>query len=194
MKKLFLILVSVFTLMTVNATVVADKVKADTAQVVQETTSKDVEELKAVLKAVNESGVLKTVDETGVLDNIGPHVIGFAAVISPFLTGFLIVLIVLIFNHRNKKAKYRLMEKAIEAGREIPQSFFEEAKSRKTPLQSAFTLIGVGIGLFLMLWFVADHNVAFVGAIPFLIGVGKLVAYNMERKTVKSEEDDQQVG
>ncbi len=127
-------------------------------------------------------------------------VVGFAAIVSPFLAAFAIVLIVLIFNHRNKKAKYALMEKAIEAGRDIPQSFFEEEKKNryKSPLQSALTLIGVGLGLSIMLFFLNGETtrLAFIGAIPFFIGVGKLVAYILEKKEQEKKEmknDDKQI-
>ena len=181
MKKLISLAASAWMLICTSAFAVADTLTVDSMAVAQRVSD-------------HEPGLAKIVEASS-----GTHwdVVGFFAVVSPFLTGFLIVLIVLIFNHRNKKAKYRLMEKAIEAGREIPQSFFEEKKTKKTPLQSAFTLIGTGIGLFLTLWFVADpavHNVAFVGAIPLLIGLGKLLAYKMEEKSSKPEENDQQNG
>lgn len=180
MKKLVFLLASTLMLVCVNAQAAIDSLKVDSA---------------AVVAKVTDHNVVRMADNAFSMGNSGHwDIVGFAAVIAPFLAGFLIVLVVLIFNHRNKKAKYRLMEKAIEAGREIPQSFFEEAKSKKTPLQSAFTLIGAGIGLFLMLWFMADHNVAFVGAIPLLIGLGKLLAYKMEEKSSKPEENDQQNG
>ena len=52
-----------------------------------------------------------------------------------------------LFVGTGKFSSNELMEKAIEAGREIPQSFFENAKPKKTPLQSAFALIGTGIGI-----------------------------------------------
>jgi|GEM_PF-825779 len=130
-------------------------------------------------------------------------IVGLAAVVSPFLAAFSIVLIVLIFNHKNKKAKYALMEKAIEAGRDIPQSFFEEEKKNKvkTPLQSALTLIGVGLGLSIMLYFLNDETtkLAFIGAIPFFIGIGKLIAYILEKKEqekseLKQQSNDKQIG
>lgn len=180
MKKLVSFIILALMMVCTTAFAAVDSLKVDN---------------EAIAKHVGDPGIARIVEATSHLDN-GNHwdIVGFAAVIAPFLAGFLIVLIVLIFNHRNKKAKYQLMEKAIEAGREIPQSFFEEAKSKKTPLQSAFTLIGTGIGLFLMLWFVADHDVAFVGAIPLLIGLGKLLAYRMEEKLSKPKENDQQNG
>lgn len=180
MKKLVSLAALAWMLMCTTASAAVDSLLVDSANLVKHAPQPDV---------------AKIIEAAGQFNN-GNHwdVVAFSAVIAPFIAGFLIVLIVLIFNYRNKKAKYRLMEKAIEAGREIPQSFFEESKSRKTPLQSAFTLIGTGIGLFLMLWFMADHNVAFVGAIPLLIGLGKLLAYKMEEKSSKSEENDQQNG
>lgn len=178
MKKLISLAALAWMLICTSAFAVADTLTVDSVAVAQRVSD-------------NDPGLAKIVEAAS-----GSHwdVVGFFAVVSPFLTGFLIVLIVLIFNYRNKRAKYRLMEKAIEAGREIPQSFFEETKPKKTPLQSAFTLIGTGIGLFLMLWFVAGHDVAFVGAIPLLIGLGKLLAYKMENQTSKSEDNDQQNG
>ena len=209
MKKLVLVLMMALALVSVNAkqSVVAVTAKVDTAKV--DTASakggetKDIEEFKQVMKALGESGILDKGKEIGGENHW--DVVGFAAITSPFIAGFLIVLIILIFNHRNKKAKYELMAKAIDAGKEIPSTFFDEPKSKKankSPLQSALSLIGIGIGLFIMLWFVANHNVAFVGALPLLIGVGKLIAYliegKKESKLIAKEndktDDDQQVG
>lgn len=202
MKKLVLVLMMALAFVSVNATKATVKVvtKADTLQIdsvgPNAAMDKDVEKLKVVMKALGESGVI---DNGG---NGGDHwdVVGFAAITSPFIAGFLIVLIVLIFNHRNKRAKYELMAKAIEAGKEIPSSFFEEAKSpksAKTPLQSAFSLMGVGLGLFLMFWFLkGELTLSFIGAIPFMLGLGKFIAYQLENKKeeTKAKEDDQQVG
>lgn len=199
MKKLVLFLMMAMAFVSVNATKATVKVvtKVDTVQIdsvgPNAEIDKDVEQLKVVMKTLNESGVLNQ-------DNDGHHwdVVGFAAITAPFIAGFLIVLIILIFNHRNKKAKYALMAKAIEAGKEIPASFFEEAKSQKSAkstLQSAFALMGVGLGLFLMFWFLkGELTLSFIGAIPFMLGLGKFIAYRLENKEPKAKNDDQQVG
>ncbi|MDD2796977.1 MAG: DUF6249 domain-containing protein [Bacteroidales bacterium] len=207
MKKILLVLVMALALISANAsktvapaapaavTVPIDSAKVDSTDE-DASTDPEIAKLKIVMKALGESGLVKQ-DSEG-----GDHwdVVGFAAITSPFIAAFLIVLIVLIFNHRNKKAKYELMAKAIDAGKEIPSTFFDEvksSKSNKSPLQSAFGLMGVGLGLFLMFWFLkGELTLSFIGAIPFMIGLGKFIAYRLEQKekVSKPTEDDQQVG
>ena len=194
MKKLVLVLMMAFALVSVNATqkvaTVVAKVdtavvaaNADTTAIAESVDASDGSEMNELAQAIQESGT---------------DVVGFAAIVSPFIAGFLIVLIVLIFNHRNKKAKYELMAKAIDAGKELPAAFFDEPRARKTnktPLQSAFSLMGVGIGLFLMFWFLkGELTLAFIGAIPFMIGLGKFIAYRLEQKSPNANDDDQQIG
>ncbi|MFZ4455687.1 MAG: DUF6249 domain-containing protein [Bacteroidales bacterium] len=204
MKKLVLVLMMALALVSANATKATVKVvtKVDTLTVdsvgPNGAEKNDVEEFKQVMKALGESGII---DKAG-LESGENHwdVVGFAAITSPFIAGFLIVLIILIFNHRNKKAKYELMAKAIESGKELPSSFFDEPKSKKankSPLQSAFALMGAGLGLFLMFWFLkGELTLSFIGAIPFLLGLGKFIAYRLEQKEKepKAKEDDQQIG
>lgn len=204
MKKLALILLFAIALVKVDAvqTTKTVTVHIDSIDSVANKTgaeSNDIQEFKEVMQTLNESGIM---DHKG---NNMKDIIGLAAVTSPFIAGFLIVLIILIFSHRNKKAKYELMAKALESGKELPANFFEEEKKMKqkeSPIQRATQLIAVGIGLFLLLWYIADHDVAFVAAIPFFLGIGRLVSIYLESKNTapKSETnvevggDDQQNG
>ncbi len=202
MKKLVLVLMMALALVSVNAKqkVAHVAAKVDTAVVADTVNAENVNDMKEFEQVMSTLGKtamqMKGMDP----DEQESHwdVVAFAGTITPFLTGIIIVLIVLIFNHRNKKAKYELMAKAIEAGKELPQTFFDEPKSKKaakTPLQSAFSLMGVGIGLFLMFWFLkGELTLSFIGAIPFMIGLGKFIAYRMEQKSPKANDDDQQVG
>lgn len=204
MKKLALILLFAIALVRVDAgqttktvTVHIDSIDSVANKTVAE--SNDMQEFKEVMKTLNESGIM---DHKG---SDMKDIIGLAAVTSPFIAGFLIVLIILIFSHRNKKAKYELMAKALESGKELPSNFFEEEKKMKqkeSPIQRAIQLIAIGIGLFILLWYIADHDVAFVAAIPFFLGVGRLVSiyFESKNKAPKSETnvevggDDQQNG
>lgn len=185
MKKLTLIfLLFAIALVQVNAAQVTKTITAhidsvDSVANSEDTDTKDIREFKEVVKSLKNSGL--TNREGGSIEDLT----GLAAVTSPFVAAFFIILIVLIFNHRNKKAKYELMAKALEVGKELPANFFEEEKKMKqkgSPIQRGVQLVAVGIGLFLLLWFIVDHDVAFVAAIPFSLGIGRLIAIYLEKK------------
>lgn len=106
--------------------------------------------------------------------------------VTPFVAITIIVFIILYFRSRTQKHKYELLRKAIELGRDIPENFFNEASKQapKNKLESAFMFLGIGLGVALLGLFSPDLASFAVpaGAIPFLMGVGKLLAIRIERR------------
>lgn len=116
--------------------------------------------------------------------------IAVTAIIMPFLAIGIIVFLGLYFNSRNKCEKYRLLTKAIEQGKDIPPHFFEEAKNKRrmSKLESAFTLIGCGIGIALF-GILAPKMIPLAipaASIPVLIGIGQLLARYIEKKQAQT--------
>lgn len=116
--------------------------------------------------------------------------------IVPFVTTIAILLIIFYFRAKNQQKKYEVLEKAIEKGVEVPPDFFRvnTKQIRRNKLETAFALIAVGIGLALLGIF--NHPQASIilpiASIPFLMGIGILLAYRIEKKqpTAEVQEDE----
>jgi len=111
-------------------------------------------------------------------------------IIIPFLTAVTIIFLVLRAKVTRDKSRNELIAKAIEHGKELSPDLFaaDERNSKKSdPLTSALVSIGVGIGLFLALYFFfGGFKFAAFGFIPLFIGIGQLVAYLINKnKTEK---------
>jgi len=112
-------------------------------------------------------------------------------IIIPFLTVVLIVFIVIRAKIIREKSRNELIAKAIEHGKELSPDLFardEKSSKKSDPLTSALVSIGVGIGLFLALYFFfGGFKFAAFGCIPLFVGIGQLVAYFVNRN--KKETD-----
>ena len=77
-------------------------------------------------------------------------------IIVPFLTAILIIFIIFAAKVYRERSRNELIAKAIEHGKELsPDLFSREEKNEKKsdPLTGALVSIGVGIGLFIALYF-----------------------------------------
>ena len=111
-------------------------------------------------------------------------------ILTPFLTAILILLIIYTSKVLRDKSKNRLIEKAIEHGREITPDLFkvnERQKLPKDPLTSALVTIGAGIAIFIALFLFFDYQLRFAafGLIPLFVGLGQLTAYLINTKNGK---------
>ena len=61
-------------------------------------------------------------DAEDIIDSLVP----LFAIVSPFLIAFLIVFFYIYYRNKKVQSRYRVMEKAIESGRELPEGFFDE--------------------------------------------------------------------
>ncbi|MBS6269709.1 MAG: hypothetical protein KH586_12355 [Tannerella sp.] len=106
----------------------------------------------------------------------------------PVIVLFLILFFALRYKLKLQKERYAVVEKAIECGRELPDSFFEESSSKKPlyskkRLSTALTLIALGIGI-LFFGLVAENKYVWAfSVIPILIGLGQLLVYRIEEKS-----------
>ncbi len=126
------------------------------------------------------------------------------AILFSLLSPALIVFLFLFYKNKKEQSRYRVMEKAIESGRELPEGFFDEPnKKEATPSKSkmlhqgvVFTAVGAG----LLLWGLVTSMVGSttdimkgVGFIFALVGIGKLIVYRLEaRKGDTTENSDEQ--
>lgn len=152
------------------------------AKRVETATYNPLENLTADQRMELERMKLSVNEKTEALLAMENIVIPIVGIVVPFGIALCIVFVALYYRSEERKAKFALMEKALESGREIPLDFFAEpVKKRETSLQGALTAVGAGVGMILMFLFWSGmQHYAMIGAIPCLIGVGKLIAWKLE--------------
>lgn len=135
-------------------------------------------------------------DAEDILDAIVP-VLGITV---PFLFAFLVIFFFIYYRNKKQKAHYQVIEKAIEAGRELPDGFFESPRSRQARPDKLVTLnqglVFLGIGLGFAIWSIVkwsidgtevfgdSYGIFLLGlaAIFILVGAGKLILYRVSSR------------
>ena len=144
-------------------------------------------------------------DAEDILDAIVP-VLGITV---PFLFAFLVIFFFIYYRNKKQKAHYQVIEKAIEAGRELPDGFFESPRSRQARPDKLVIfnqgLVFLGIGLGLAIWSIVmwsingtEESGGGVGvfllglaAIFILVGAGKLILYRVSSRPENDHTDNQ---
>lgn len=110
-----------------------------------------------------------------------------------FGTIILIVWISLNASYRKKKEHYRILEIAIENGRELPEGFFNEpAKQKKSwlnTLRNGTATLGTGIGLIILGYIIDEEIFTGIACIPAFIGLGYLLVAWLEYREEKRLEN-----
>ena len=111
------------------------------------------------------------------------------AISFPFVVAALIVFFVLFFKGKNLRAKYHLMEHALEKGQNLdPKLFQETTPAPKNQLQRAGINIGAGVGILIGGIILMKSNSEFatvvlaISMIPIFIGLGSLAVYFIENR------------
>lgn len=113
----------------------------------------------------------------------------FLAVILIFLTfglPFTIVALILIYKHRKRRQRDRLITKFIDAGKDVPIEILVASGAASTSSgnpERGIMLMGLGIGLFLFLGLLIGWDVASVALIPFFLGVARVVIWSLGKRT-----------
>ena len=119
------------------------------------------------------------------VEDILAMMIPLSAIIMPFLFACAVVAIAFWHTTKRRRMKYNMVEKAIENHYQLPEYvFYEQPKpvSKTATLRSACTIMAVGVGVTLFFIINGDMEVAALCSMIFLIGLGKLVVYLVERK------------
>ena len=125
-------------------------------------------------------------DNKSIASNTTEEVVQLMVPISFFLFVILIVWICCYISYRKQRDRYRIIEKAIENGQEIPEGLFDEPKkSRKqwtSTLRQAIVFIAIGIGLAIFGETIGVEEITSIATIPGIIGLGYLVVTFIERR------------
>lgn len=94
----------------------------------------------------------------------------------------LIVFFVVYFNHKNQQIKYKAVEKSLELGQPLPESFFRN-NYRSTELRSkGIKTTCTGFGLFIFLWAITESfGVGSIGLIIMFTGIGEYLSGQITR-------------
>ncbi|MEG2673991.1 MAG: DUF6249 domain-containing protein [Muribaculaceae bacterium] len=125
-------------------------------------------------------------------DNDSELSVAIVAIVSPFIAIFLIVLICLVMGYMRRRAKYKLIEKAIENGYELPEYlFYDKVKaysgnpasvSYRATYDNAIKWIAVGVGTCLFFLFCDAMPMFGLCSIILIIGISKLQLAKLDNK------------
>ena len=117
----------------------------------------------------------------------------------PFTAICVIIWLVFYYNSKKRKEKYRLIEKAIEKGVNIPESVFNEGKTKGkneskpiAQIRKAIVLISVGIAGIIFFIFCNSAEMAGLVSMVALIGIGNLIVGILEyrKQQGKAEQEE----
>ena len=119
--------------------------------------------------------------------------------VIPFAAICVIIWLVFYYNLKKSKEKYRLIEKAIEKGVDIPESVFSEGKSKSknesapiAQIRKAIVLISVGVACIVFFAICGSPEMAGLVSMVALIGIGNLTVgileYRKQQRKSNSEE------
>ena len=119
--------------------------------------------------------------------------------VIPFAAICVIIWLVFYYNLKKSKEKYRLIEKAIEKGVNIPESVFNEGKTKGkneskpiAQIRKAIVLISVGIAGIIFFIFCNGAEMAGLVSMVALIGIGNLIVGILEyrKQQGKAEQEE----
>ncbi len=198
MKKLgFLLLFALFAIFSLDASTGA-KVNADIANkdsIYQATTHAQavdsVQEQKLASEQIYERE--KNDSDSNNTSEILNRLVAILVPMMAFLTAILIVFFVL----RNKRIKelrmIQLYEKALDAGKDLPESFFRRPEQEpKSHLLKGMIWMGSGLGITIgAFYMMGEHTPWAFGLIPFFIGLAYLISYFIEKKDKANSAKDE---
>lgn len=117
--------------------------------------------------------------------NPGEAFISFIAIIFVFGTPLFICFIVFFFRYKNRKARYQLIEQALERGQTLPADTWnalDQATGKKDGRTKGFSNIALGLGLFIFIWALTDEfGLACVGLLIMFMGFGQTAIFYAQR-------------
>lgn len=121
--------------------------------------------------------------------------------ILPFTAICVIIWLVFYYSAKKRKEKYRLIEKAIEKGVNIPESVFNEGKTKNkneskpiAQIRKAIVLISVGIAGIIFFSICNSAEMAGLVSMVALIGIGNLIVGILEYRKQQGKAEQEEIG
>ncbi len=109
---------------------------------------------------------------------------GLVSVIMIFGMPVFIIWLNHIFRERKRKMQHEVVMKLAEKGQPVPPELLlepQQMQKKKSDLSSGLTLISIGLGLAVGLYFNGDQDMVGWALIPFFIGAARLIAWKLEQ-------------
>ena len=112
---------------------------------------------------------------------LGGAVVPIVAIIAIFGMPVFIILIALYFQNKNKQAKYKLAEKALENGKDIPEGLFDSKQEFMNGQSKGIKNIFLGVGLGIFLWaLTGEFGLGCVGFMVMFMGIGQVIIHRTQ--------------
>lgn len=204
MKRFLIFAVMAFALLMAMPGVAAEK--ADSAAIAAADSIRQAE-LTSTIQDIVRQEMNHYDSNSESVEDILAMMIPLSAIIMPFLMVCVVVAIAFWHTTKRRRMKYNMVEKAIENNYQLPEYvFYEQQKpspkigslrshtqnqaSKTATLRSACTIMAVGVGVTLFFIINGDMELAALCSMIFLIGLGKLVVYLVERKSNNKKEEE----
>ena len=124
--------------------------------------------------------------------SILPKLAGLLIPIVAILLPVLVVALVLHFKQRQRETLYETVKHFADRGMPVPRELLDPPQPAGqsvlgTPRSRAFTLIGTGIGLGLLFWFLELKFLIGIGGLLICIGLAQLFALKLDANDAKRE-------
>ena len=120
------------------------------------------------------------------IENI--DVTGIVAILTVMAAGVIIAIVAIMTWYGNRKMEHQAKMKAIEKGASIPLSA-EKIQTPYRTLKAALVWTAVGLGIYVSLVHYAEEpEAAFLGIIPFFVGIALFISWLVERKGFQEKE------
>nr|WP_321424782.1 DUF6249 domain-containing protein [uncultured Bacteroides sp.] len=116
--------------------------------------------------------------------------IPIVAIIFGCAVPVLIIFFIFWYRHKDKQAQYRLAEKALENGKDIPEGLFKEAQEPTNIYARGVKNAFLGLGLGIFLWaLTGEFGLGCIGFMVMFMGIGQIVIHYTQKPSDKNKID-----
>ncbi|MEG1555656.1 MAG: DUF6249 domain-containing protein [Bacteroidales bacterium] len=112
------------------------------------------------------------------------------------MIGFIFFMI-LFYRHKSKLARYKIIEKAVEQGKELPENLFVETgrarKNNYNPLEIGIPICSLGVGSLLTALILKTNFFAVMGLFLLVLGLSYVLIYFLRKRSQKKNRDENEV-
>lgn len=157
---------------TITTTVVKDTLSNEDYNNID---SEDLDELKHLDNKLEGLSQIK---------QMGGVIVPVVAIIGVFGMPVFIILITMFFQNKSKQARYRLAEKALENGKDIPEGLFEKKEENLSTQAKGIKNIFLGLGLGIFLWaLTSEFGLGCVGFMVMFTGIGQVIIHYTQNQS-----------
>jgi hypothetical protein len=121
-------------------------------------------------------------------DNPEALFIPIVAIIFGCAVPVLIIFFIFWYRHKDKQAQYRLAEKALENGKDIPEGLFKEIQEPTNIYARGVKNAFLGLGLGIFLWaLTGEFGLGCIGFMVMFMGIGQIVIHYTQKPSDRNK-------